>query len=140
MALRTPTSILLLSVLVAGILSPSGLCALMCERRSQAETRQHCSHASDPMSRMMHHHSAMMNHADVDAVMPLSCPSSCDGLERLNLSRKATAQVRTRQTGIVTLDAPAKFMSPDIGIVWRSDGGPPARRTACMTSFSILRI
>ncbi|MGB8063841.1 MAG: hypothetical protein WCF26_18245 [Candidatus Sulfotelmatobacter sp.] len=139
MALRTSTSILLLSVLVAGILSPPGLCALMCGRRYQAETRHHCGHPSDPMSGMMHHHSAMMNHPDLDAVMPASCPSNCDAVERLNLSR-TTAQVKVRQTGIVSPDAAAKFMTPDIGTAWCSDGGPPVRRTACTASFSVLRI
>jgi hypothetical protein len=138
-ALRTPISIFLLSVLVAGILSPPGLCALMCERRSQAETQQHCGHAADSMSGMMHHNSAMMNHPDIDAMMQLSCASDCDAVAGLNLSRKAFAQLRTRQSGILTLDASAKFMTPDIATAWYSNGGPPARRTACTASFSILR-
>jgi hypothetical protein len=143
-ALRTPTSIFLLSVLVAGILSPSGLCALMCERRSQAEIQQHCGHPADPMSGMVHHHSTMTSHPDIDAVMPLwttqSCSSNCDAVERLNLSRKIVGQTRVPQTRIVAPDTTANSLAFDLGAAWRSDGGPPARRIAFAATFSILRI
>lgn len=143
MAVRTPTSIFLLSVLVAGILSPSGLCALMCERRSQAETRQRCGHAEDSMSGMMHHHSATMNHADIDAVTPLwapqLCPANCDAAERVSLSKK-TAQVKVTYSGTGVPDITAHFLLADLADAWRSDGGPPARGTAFAATFSILRI
>jgi hypothetical protein len=144
-ALKTPTSMLLLGVLLAGILSPSGMCALMCKRHSWAETQQqHCSHPADPMSEMMHHHSAGMNHPDIDAVMPLwtpqSCPANCDAVERLNLSRKTSAQVKMIRTRIEVPDTTANFLLSDLADAWHSDGGPPARRTAFAATFSILRI
>jgi hypothetical protein len=143
-ALKAPTSIFLLSILVAGTLSPSGLCALMCERRSQAERQQHCSRAADPMSGMAHHHFALMNHPDLDAVTSFwatqSCPTNCDAVERINLSKKANAQVRMTNPRIGVPDATAKFLLSDLAAVWCSDAGPPARRAAFAVSFGILRI
>lgn len=143
MALKTPTSILLLSILVAGILSPPGLCAIMCERRSRAETQQHCSQAVDPMPGMMHHHSAMMSYPDVDVVMslwaPRSCPANCDAAERLNLSRTSTP-VKVIYSRIGVPDTTANFRLSDPAAVWHSDGGPPTPHTAFAATFSILRI
>ena len=142
-ALRTPTSIFLLSVLVAGILTPSGLCTLMCERRSQAETQQHCSHAADPMSGMMHHHSAGMSHPDIDAATPLwapqSCPANCDAVA-LSLSSQSVAQVKVIYTHTGVPHTSANFLLCGLAIAWRSDGGPPAPRTSFAATFSILRI
>src|ERR1700732_1303945 len=46
---RTATSIALLTVLVAGIFAPSGLCLLMCERHPRTETQRHCIQSSDTM-------------------------------------------------------------------------------------------
>ena len=140
-ALRTPTSILLLTVLVAGILGPSGLCAAMCGRHLHATAvRRPCRHASHPMSGMMHHHSAGMNHRDSAALAQRSCPSNCDAVERLNLSRRASAQVRARQTGVVGPDAAAKLMSPDIVAAFCSYGGPPAPPKPSAAAFNVLRI
>jgi hypothetical protein len=41
-AMRTPISIFLLSALLVGILSPTGMCALMCEHRLGTESQIHC--------------------------------------------------------------------------------------------------
>jgi hypothetical protein len=141
-ALRTPTSILLLSVLVAGILSPSGLCARMCERRSQAETQHKCSHTADPMSAMMHHHSAMISPPGMDEVTPVwtsrLCPANCDAAA-LSLSSQAVAQLRVSHTRIGVPDATGDLPVYDRASSWRADGGPPARISFAAT-FSILRI
>lgn len=88
----------------------------------------------------MHHHSAGMTHPDSDAVTQRSCPSNCDAVERLILSRKVAAQVRVQQTGTVDLDTASNFTSPEMAAAWCSHGAPPARRTTCLPAFSILRI
>jgi hypothetical protein len=143
-ALRTPTSIFLLSVLVAGVLSPSGLCALMCERRSHAEAQRHCSYAVDPMPGMKHHQLAGMKHPDIDAGIPLwtsrSCPSNCDAVERLNLSRKVTAQVKVIRPRIGVRDTTDSFLLSDLAAAWCSDEGPPTGCAAFAAAFNILRI
>jgi hypothetical protein len=96
------------------------------------------------MSGMMHHHSAMMSHPGIDVVMPTwtsqSCPSNCDAVQQLTLSRKTVAQVTVIHTRIGVSDATADSPAFDLAAAWRSDGGPPARHTAFAASFSILRI
>lgn len=138
-ALRTPTSIFLLSVLVAGVLSPSGLCALMCQRHLQPETQRACGHSSQQMSGMTHHHTAGMIYPDGHVLTHPSCPSNCDAVARLILSKKATARVKARQTSTVEPESTDNFTSADIATAWCSHGDPPDRKK-CMPAFSILRI
>ena len=73
---RTATSIALLTVLVAGILAPTGVCALMCERHSRTESQRHCSEPADAMPGMVHDHSAM-NHRRVEAMNQMLVSQSC---------------------------------------------------------------
>src|SRR5260370_5577002 len=88
---RAATSIVLLTILLAGIITPTGVCALMCERQSRAESQRHCVQSSDTMAGMFHDHSAM-NHPAVQAMSLVmvshSCLSNCVTAERLNASRK----------------------------------------------------
>lgn len=141
MALRTPTSILLLSVLVTGILSPSGLCAVMCSSHvPTADVQGPCDHASHPMSGMIHHHSAAMNHSERGMMKQRACPSNCDALESLGAARKALVQLKLRQTGVAAADSTNRTTSPDIAAAWGSSGGSPVRREPLMVAFSILRI
>jgi hypothetical protein len=142
-ARRTATSIVLLIVLLAGIITPTGVCALMCERHSRVETQRHCSQPSDSMSGMAHDHSAM-NHPGVEAIKAVlasqSCQTNCVTSERLNVWRKAVPQVTVVQTRVVVLGASAEFLAPDFTAVWGLDSGPPAPPPAHAASFSILRI
>src|SRR5437899_4407873 len=86
---RTATSIVLLTVLLAG-LTPTGVCALICERHARAERPRHCSQTSDNMQGMAYDHSAT-NHLAVEAVsavlMSQSCQTDCVTAERLNVWR-----------------------------------------------------
>jgi hypothetical protein len=139
---RTTTSILLLSVLLVGIVSPTDICALMFARDRGTEGQHHCNHPSDRMPGMIHDHSTV-NHADIDAVTPVllsqSCPSICGRAECLSLSRRVVPQVTVAQTGVVLLNTKAKFLVPDTASTWSSGLGhaPPTASTA---SFTILRI
>ena len=137
-ALRTSSSILLLSVLVAGIVSPSGLCAFACQRHPRAEVQHPCSHARDSMSGMMHHYSAAMNDPDIEALMG-SCPSSCDAVALLKLSTKPTAPVRTGQISVLMPHSTSRVAVLHIATAFSSPGSPPGLRKA-MPPYSILRI
>jgi hypothetical protein len=140
---RTTTSIVLLAVFVAGILTPTGMCALMCERHTQAETQRHCVSPSDAMPGMIHEHSAM-NHSAVEAMslvmVSRSCETACVTAERFNASRKVVPQVTVVQTAAVVLDRTAEFLSPGFTAAWGVDSGPPAPTRTRAASFSILRI
>jgi hypothetical protein len=142
---RTTTSIALLAVLVAGILTPTGMCALMCERHSRAESQRHCisSADSDTMPGMVHDHSAM-NHPAVDAsslvMVSQSCQTSCVTAERLNSSRKVVPQMTEVRTAVVGVDTAADSLMPDPASAWSSDSSPPSPPPAHSASFSILRI
>lgn len=136
--LRTSTSILLLSILVAGILSPSGLCALMCGRHLRTERQRPCSHAPEPMSGMRHHHSATMNAPDAN-LMNTRCSSNCDVAAFLSISRKPTAQIRAAKTAFLQPHLSNKDTATDIASAFRWSGGWPAQRTIMLPS-SILRI
>jgi hypothetical protein len=140
---RISTSIVLLTVLLVGAITPTGMCALMCERHVLLESQHHCGQSSDAMPGVTHHHS-ITTHADTDAVTPVlmsqSCPSNCDTAERLNLSRKAVPQVTVAQTGVVVSHTAGKFVAPDPATAWTSDSYPPLPPTASTASFSILRI
>jgi hypothetical protein len=98
---RTTTSIMLLAVFVAGILTPTGMCVLMCERHTRVETQRHCISSSDTMPGMVDQHSAM-NHSAVEAMSVVmvsrSCETACVTAERLNVSRKVVPQVTVVQT------------------------------------------
>src|SRR5581483_5563196 len=99
-ARRTATSIVLLSMLVAGIFTPTAFCALMCERHTRVESPRHCVQSSDTMPGMVHDHSAM-NPPAVEAMSPVivsqSCQTDCVTAERLDASRKVVPQVTVVQ-------------------------------------------
>jgi hypothetical protein len=137
------TSIVLVTVLLAGAITPSGVCALMCERHFRLGSQHHCGQPPDAMPGMTHHH-AITTHADTEIVTPVlmsqSCPSNCDTAERLNLSRKAVPQVTVAQTGVVVSRTAVKFVAPDPATAWSSASDPPLPPTASTASFSILRI
>ncbi len=140
---RTATSIMLLAVFVAGILTPTGMCALMCEGDTRVQTQRHCISSSDTMPGMVHEHSAM-NHSAVEAMslvmVSRSCETACVTAERLNASRKVVPQVTVVQSAAVVLDRTAKFLAPGFTAAWRLYSGPPAPTLTCAASFSILRI
>lgn len=140
---RSATSIALLSVLVAGIFAPSGLCLLMCERLPRTETQRHCIQSSETMPGMVHHHSAM-NHSAVRSTSLItvspSCQLNCVTAERLNVSRGGMSQVTLVENSPIVLDTTAEFAPPDHGAAWSSDNSPPYSPSAQTASFSILRI
>ena len=137
-ALRTSTSILLVSVLVAGILSPSGLCILMCRHQFRAESKRPCAHPQDPMPGMMHYRSSATTHPDRDTVTA-RCSSNCDEVERLNLPRKPTGQVTPQRAGIRDLDKLNRVAAPETARAFVVYGGPPDRYNTG-PAFSVLRI
>lgn len=140
---RTTTSIVLLAVLMATILTPAGMCALMCERHYRAESQRHCisSSDSDTMPGMAHDHSAM-NHLPVEAsslvLVSQSCQTSCVTAERLGAWRKGVPQVTAIESPIV-LAATVELLAPGAA-AWSSDSGPPVRHPAYSASFTVLRI
>ena len=143
MVQRTATSIALLTVLVAGIISPTGVCALMCERHSREKSQRHCGQPSETMPGMGHDHSAM-NHASAEAMSPVlasqSCRTNCVTAERLAVSRKIVFQVTSVQTDVVAFETTARFLAPDPTSSWFSDGTPPVPPSLYAAHFSILRI
>ena len=143
MSPRIATSMVLLTALLAGTLSPIGLCALMCERHSRAEAHHHCSKDSDPMPGMAHNHSAMHQYVVGDMIFVVgaqSCQTDCAVVEQLNISRKIVPQVTMVQTGAVVLDATSKFLAPHLESAWSLDSGPPPFPSADTSSYSVLRI
>jgi hypothetical protein len=140
---RTTTSIFLLTALLTGI-TPTGVCALMCGRHARGELQRHCSQASDPMSGMVHDHSAM-SHPGVEAIRAVlisqSCQTNCVATERLNVWRKVVCQVTVGRSDAVVPGVPAEFLAPgSTATAWGLDSGPPAPPRAHAAAFSILRI
>jgi len=144
MSPRIATSMVLLTALLAGTLSPIGLCALMCERHSRAEAHHHCSKDSDPMPGMAHNHSAMHQYVVGDMIFVVgaqSCQTDCAVVEQLNISRKVVRQVTVVQTVAVVLDATSKFFPPHLEGAWSLDSGPPPPfPSADTSSYRVLRI
>jgi hypothetical protein len=142
---RTATSMVLLTALMAGIITPTGVCALVCERHSQAGTQHHCDEDSDSMPGMVHDHSAM-HHAVVGNVILVvgaqSCQTDCAKAEQLNISTKVVPQVTAVETGAVVpvLDATSMFLAPQVVAAWSLDSGPPSLSSAYTASYSVLRI
>jgi hypothetical protein len=140
---RTTTSIVLLTALMAGTISPVAACALMCERQSRANAHQHCGQDSDPMPGMLHDHSAVHRSAVGDKTLVVrapSCQSDCVVAERLNTSRKLVPRVTVVQTDAIVLDPSPKCLDRDLESAWSLDDGPPSFPSAQAASFSILRI
>jgi hypothetical protein len=142
-ARTTTTTIVLLLVLLAGIITPTGVCALMCERHSRAESQRHCRESSQTMPGMVHHHLAT-NHPGVEATSRMlvsqSCRSNCVTAERINVSRKVVPQVTVVESGLVVVDTTAEYLMPDPARAWSSDTSPPPLPSASATSFRVLRI
>ncbi len=143
MASRTATSIVLLTVLLAGMAAPAGACALMCVRHQRAESQRHCGQPSETMLAMAHHHTAM-NHAAVEAMSPVvgsqSCQTNCFTSERLVVSRKTVLQVTPVQSATAALGITAKLLTPDLATSRLADGTPPKPYSVHVSSFNILRI
>ncbi len=139
---RTATSIVLLTVLFAGI-TPTGVCTLMCERHARAESQRHCGQPSNSMPGMADDHSAM-NHPGVEVVsavlMSQSCQTNCVTAERLNVWRKVVPQVTVVRRSVVVPGTPTAFLAVNFTDAWGLDSGPPVRPPAHAASFSILRI
>ena len=144
MSPRIAASMVLLTALLAGTLSPIGLCALMCERHSRADAHHHCSKDSDPMAGMAHNHSAMDHSVVGDITLIVaaqSCQRDCAVVERLNISRKVVPQLTVVQTGAAVLEASTKFLGPHVEDAWNLDSGPPLPLPPAHTSsYSVLRI
>jgi hypothetical protein len=140
---RTAISIALLTVLLAGLITPAGVCAFMCARHLRAEAHQRCGEDTDSMAGMGHDHSAM-HHTSIGNV-PLvveaqSCQTDCATAERLSISIKVIPQVTVVQTGTVVLDTTFKFLAPHLQSAWSLDSGPPSVPPARTSSYSVLRI
>ena len=139
---RTATSIVLVTVLLAGI-TPTGLCTLLCERHSRAESQRRCSQPSGSMSGMAHDHSAM-NHSSVEAMSAVlvsqSCRTNCATTERLSVWRRIVPQVTAVRSDTVVLGSTAEVLARYFTAAWGLDSGPPTRSPARAASFSILRI
>jgi hypothetical protein len=139
---RNAISIVLLMVLLTGI-TPTEVCALMCERHARAESQRHCGEPSDTMPGMAHDHSTM-NRPGVRAMtavlMSHSCETNCVTAERLNVWREVVPQVTVVRSSTVALGPTTKSLAPDFTVAWGLDSGPPARTPARAASFSILRI
>ena len=143
MSPRIATSMVLLTALLAGTLSPIGLCALVCERHSRAEAHHHCSTDSDPMPGMAHNHSAMHQYVVGDMIFAVgaqSCQTDCAVVEQLNISRKVVPQVTVVQTGAVVLDATSKLLAPHVESESSLDSRPPSLPSVYTASYTILRI
>jgi hypothetical protein len=143
MHFRTAASMVLLTALLTGTVSPMAVCALMCDRHSRADANHHCRQDSDPMPGMAHDHSAMHHSAVGETtliVQARSCQADCAAAERLNISRKVVPRLTVVQTGAVVLDASSKFLGPHVEGSWSLDGGPPSLPSAHTASYSILRI
>lgn len=142
MVSRAATSIVLLSVLLAGI-TPTGVCAFLCERHAGAESERHCSQPSESMPGMAHDHAAM-NHPSVEAMTAVlvsqSCQTNCVTAERLNVWRKVVPQVTAVLSTACVLGTTPKFLAPDFTAVWGLDSGPPASPAARAASSPVLRI
>ena len=139
---RATTSIVLLTALMVGTISPVAACTLMCERHSRAE-HHHCGQDSEPMLGMAHEHSAMHHSAVGDmslVVQADSCQSDCAVAERQNNARKVVPQLRVAQTGVLVLVVSHKFLDRDLGNRWSLDSGPPSFPSQCIASYSVLRI
>lgn len=141
---RTATSIVLLTALLAGIITPTGVCALMCERHSRAGTHQHCGEDSDSIPGMAHDHAAM-HHVVENSILVLgaqSCQTDCAKAERLDTSRNVVPQVTAVETGavVLVLDATAQFLAPQVTAAWSLNSSPPLFPSAPTVSYSILRI
>ena len=140
---RTATSIVLLTVLLAGIITPTGFCVLMCERHLRAEAHRQCSRNSGTMPGMAHDHSAMHHAAIGDVTLIVgaqTCRTDCAMAEPFSISRKVVPQLIVVQTGVVLADVTVKFLSPDIQAAWSLDGGPPSLPSSHTAAYSILRI
>ena len=143
MSPRIATSMVLLTALLAGTVSPMAVCALMCDRHSRAEAHHHCDQDSEQMPGMAHNHSAMHHSGIGDitlAATPQSCRTDCAVAERQNIARKVVPQVTVVQTGAVILDASPKSLDRDLETAWSLDSGPPSFRSAHTASYSVLRI
>ena len=143
MSPRTAASMVLLMALLAGTVSPTAVCALMCDRHSGAEAHHHCDQGSDQMPGMAHNHSAM-HHSGIEditlVVAAQSCRTDCAVAERQNIARKVVPQVTVVQTGALILDAGPKSLDRDLETAWSLDSGPPSFRSANAASYSVLRI
>ena len=140
---RITLSTVLLTTLLAGIITPTDVCALMCAHHSPAGTQHHCGKDSDQMSGMPHNHSAIHHSGIRDirlVVAAQSCGTDCAAAERINISRKVVPQLKVVQTGAVVLDACAKFLSPHLEGSWSLNSGPPSFPSAHAASYGILRI
>ena len=139
---RTATSTVLLTVLLAGI-TPTGFCALMCERHAPAESRHHCSGPSNNMPGMAHDRSAI-DHLSVEAVSAVSlsqsCRANCATTQGLNVWRKVVPEVTVVRSNAGVRSKTIELLDPNCIAVWGFDSGPPAPRPVRAASFSILRI
>jgi hypothetical protein len=143
MSPRNATSMVLLTALLAGTVSPMAVCALMCDRHSRAEAHHHGDEDSHRMPGMAHNHSAMHHSGIGDITLMVaaqSCRTDCAVAERQNIARKVVPQVTVVQTGSVILDASPKSLDRDLETAWSLDSGPPSFPSAHAASFSILRI
>jgi hypothetical protein len=143
MPAKTATSIIALAALMAGTISPIGVCALRCEAHFRAQVGHHCGEDSDQMPRMAHNHSVMHHSGIVGmtfVVAARSCQTDCAVAEPQSFARKVVPQVTTARRGALELVATSKFLPLPPESAWGLDSSPPSSSSAHTASYSILRI
>src|SRR2546422_7562676 len=97
---RAAAAIVVLSILLTSILSPAACCGVLCSSGYRTEAEHAPNKVSQPMGKMVHHHSGPERHritAATKLLLAESCRSNCSVAETASSSPKSLLQETSSQ-------------------------------------------
>src|SRR5438445_13246866 len=138
---RAAAAIVVLSVLLTSIFSPAACCGVLCSSGHRTEA-EHAPN-SQPMGKMVHHHSGPERHSITAATKLLlaeSCRSNCSVAETAGSSPKSLLQETSSQNRSAGPQPATKLLADNCGTMPTPGPTPPEPPGTCGLSFSVLRI
>src|SRR5438445_2753081 len=138
---RAAAAIVVLSVLLTSIFSPAACCGVLCSSGHRTEA-EHAPN-SQPMVKMVHHHSGPERHsitAATELLLAESCRSNCSVAETSSSSPKSLMQETSSQNCSAGPQPATKLLVDNCGTMPTPRPTPPEPPGTYGLSFSVLRI
>src|SRR5438552_2593087 len=140
---RAAAAIVVLSILLTSIFSPAACCGVLCSSGHRTEAEPAPNKVSQPMGKMVHHHSGAERHsitAATELLLAESCRSKCSVAEKSSSSPKSLLQETSSQNRSAGLQPATKLLADNCGTMPTPGPTPPDPPGTYGPSFNVLRI
>jgi hypothetical protein len=139
---RAAAAIVVLSILLTSIFSPAACCGVLCSGGHRTEAEHAHNKVSQPMGKMVHHHSPERHSvtAAAELLLAKSCRSNCSVAETSSSSPKSLLQETSSQNRSAGPQPATKLLADNCGTMPTPRPTPPEPPGTYGLSFNVLRI